>query len=73
MREKCQYLEFFRTVFSRMRTQYGEIIRISPRVQTEWGKYKPEKLQIRTLFGNGLMQQDFKSFILLETVLFLSS
>ena len=55
MREKCQYLEFFRPVFSRIRTQYGEIIRISLRIQTEWGKYRPEKLQIRTVFGNGLM------------------
>ena len=30
LREKCQYLEFFWSVFSRIRTEYGEILRISP-------------------------------------------
>ena len=28
LREKCRYLEFFWSVFSRMQTEYGEILRI---------------------------------------------
>ena len=30
MREKCPYSELFWSVFSRIRTEYGEILRISP-------------------------------------------
>ena len=30
LREKCPYLEFFWSVFSRSQTEYGEILRISP-------------------------------------------
>ena len=30
MRKKCPYSEFFFSVFSRIRTKYGEIVRISP-------------------------------------------
>ena len=30
LREKCPYLEFFLSVFSRIWTEYGEIFRISP-------------------------------------------
>ena len=30
MREKCPYSELFRSVFFRIRTEYGEILRISP-------------------------------------------
>ena len=30
LREKCPYSEFFWSVFSRIRTEYGEILRISP-------------------------------------------
>ena len=30
LREKCPYSEFFWSVFSRSRTKYGEILRISP-------------------------------------------
>ena len=44
--EKCPYSEFFWSVFSRIRTEYGEIRRISPNVE----KYGPDKLGIRTLF-----------------------
>ena len=63
MCEKCPNSEFFWPVFSRIRTEYGEIIRISPysgrmRENTPYlsvfslnvGKYLPEKLWIRTLF-----------------------
>ena len=30
LREKCQYLETFWSVFPRIRAEYGEILRISP-------------------------------------------
>ena len=30
LREKCQYLEIFWSVFPRIRAEYGEILRISP-------------------------------------------
>ena len=30
LREKCPYSEFFWSVFSRIPTEYGEILRISP-------------------------------------------
>ena len=30
MREKCLYLEFYRPIFSRIWTEYGEILSISP-------------------------------------------
>ena len=30
LREKCKYLEFFWSVFSRIWAEYGEILRISP-------------------------------------------
>ena len=30
MRKKCPYFELFWSVFSRIRTDYGEILRISP-------------------------------------------
>ena len=30
MREKCPYLELFWSLFSRIRIEYGEILRISP-------------------------------------------
>ena len=30
LRENCSYLEFFWSVFSRILTEYGEILRISP-------------------------------------------
>ena len=36
-REKCSYSVFFRSVFSRIRTEYGEIA-VSFRIQSECGK-----------------------------------
>ena len=50
LREKCLFSEFFWSVFSRIRTEYGEIIRISPysvRMQINTDK---KKLRIWTLF-----------------------
>ena len=38
LREKCPYLGLFWSVFSRIRTKYGETLRISSNV----GKYGPE-------------------------------
>ena len=45
LREKCPYLEFFWPVFSRIRTEYGEILRISSysvriRENTDQKKYE---------------------------------
>ena len=36
LRKKCPYLELFWSVFSRIRTEYGEIRTL--RIQSEWGK-----------------------------------
>ena len=49
--EKCPYLEPFWSVFSRIRTEYGETRSISLSVFS-WntGKYGPEKIRIRTFF-----------------------
>ena len=41
LHEKYQSLKFFRSVFSRIRTEYGKIRRYSVHV----GKYGPEKLR----------------------------
>ena len=49
LREKCPYLKFFWSVFSRIRTEYGEIRSISV-FSPNAGKYGPEKLRIWTLF-----------------------
>ena len=47
LREKCPYLQFFWFVFSRIRTEYGEILCI---IQSKNGKSISAKLRIRTLF-----------------------
>ena len=39
LREKCPYLELFWFIFSRIRTEYGEIHRISP-YSAEYGKMR---------------------------------
>ena len=39
LREKCPYSELFCFAFSRIRTEYGEILRIS-RIQSECGKMR---------------------------------
>ena len=36
MREECPYSEYFWSVFSRIRTEYGEIVRISPYSVQMW-------------------------------------
>ena len=48
LHEKCQYSEFFWSVFSRICTEYREILRISPhsvslRTQSECGKIRTKK------------------------------
>ena len=37
LREKCLYSRFFWSVFSRIRTEYGEILGISPYSVRLWG------------------------------------
>ena len=51
LREKCPWLEFFWSVFVRIRTKYGEILRISPYLVRMRQNTEPEKLRIRTLFA----------------------
>ena len=50
LREKCLYSEFFWSVFSRIRTEYGEIQSIGNAKCPNAGKYGPEKPRIRILF-----------------------
>ena len=43
LHEKCPYLEFFWSVLSRIRTEYGKILRIPLRIQSECGKIRSRK------------------------------
>ena len=61
LHEKCLYLEFFWSVFSRIRTEYGEILSMfvfSPNA----GKCGQEKFQIRTLFTQCLCLKKLSLF-----------
>ena len=42
--EKCPYSEFFWSVFSRIQTEYREM-RVSLRIQSEYGKIRTRKTQ----------------------------
>ena len=42
LREKCPNTKFFCSAFSHVRTGYGEIL-LSFNIQSECGKYRPEK------------------------------
>ena len=59
MRENCPYLEFFWSVFSRTRAEYGEVLRITPQsiFSLNTGKYGPEKLQIRKIFTQCMLRR----------------
>ena len=48
--EKCPNTEFFWSVFSRIRTEYGEIGSISPYSVRMWENMDQKKLRIWTLF-----------------------
>ena len=50
LREKCPYSEFFWSVFFRIWTEYGEATEYLSVFGPNAGKYRPEKLRIRTLF-----------------------
>ena len=52
-----QIRSFFWSVFSRTRTEYGEILRISPYSVQMRKKNGPEKLRISTLFRQYLYQK----------------
>ena len=43
LRKKCPYLEFFWSIFSRIRTEYGERYLVSLRIQSESGKIRTRK------------------------------
>ena len=42
-RKKCPYLEFFWSVFSRIRTEYGDLQSLYFRTQSEYGKIRIRK------------------------------
>ena len=50
LREKCLYSEFFWSVFSRIRTEYGEILRTSAYSVQMWENTDQKKLHTWTLF-----------------------
>ena len=50
LRKKCPYLELFWSVFSRIRTEYGEILSISPYSVQMWGNTDQKKPRIWTPF-----------------------
>ena len=50
LRKKCQYSEFFWSVFSRIWTEYGEIRSISSCSVRIWENTDQKKLRIWTLF-----------------------
>ena len=52
LRKKHPYSELFWSIFSRIRTDYGEVLRISPYsvFNPNTGKYGPEQLGMGTLF-----------------------
>ena len=69
LRGKCPYSEFFWSLFSRIRTEYGEIQSISV-FSPNAGKYRPEKLyeyehfsHSVTFFRNLFSPPKFNSFV----------
>ena len=42
LREKCPYSELFWSAFFRIRTEYGEILSVFLRIQSDAGKCGPE-------------------------------
>ena len=43
LREKCPHSEFFWSIFSRIRTEYGKILAVSFRIQSESGNIRTRK------------------------------
>ena len=64
-REKCPYSEFFWSVFSRIRTDYGEIQYLSVFTPNA-GKYGPEKPRIRLHFSRSEYIQDSNLIIVIR-------
>ena len=56
LHEKCPYSEFFWTVFSRSRTEYG----VSLRIQSYCGKIQPKK---NSQYEHVLRTDDFAHFL----------
>ena len=54
--KSVQTQSFFWSVFSRIRTEYGEILRISPYSVRMWENTGQKKLRIRTLFTQCFIQ-----------------
>ena len=55
LREKCPYLEFFLPIFSRIWTEYEQILRISP--YSVWLEIRTRKLRIRKLLRSVLQKK----------------
>ena len=67
LRENCPHSYFFWFVFSRIRTEYGEIhLVVSVRIQFECGKIRTRKLQIRTLFTHFQLINHIRRWCLLH-------
>ena len=57
---KCPHSELFWSVFSCIRTEYGEILRIASYSVGILGKCGPEELWIRTLFTQWSLPDNFQ-------------
>ena len=61
LRKKCPYSEFFLSPFSHIWTKYGELL-LNLHIQSKCRIKGPEKLQIRTLFTQGIKPEFEQSF-----------
>ena len=66
LREKCSNTEFFWSVFSRIRTEYGDLLRkslycVNLRIQSEYGKMRTRKNLVFGHFSNSAGKLDFVS------------
>ena len=52
-REKCPYSKLFWSAFSRIRTEYGEILRISPYSGRMWGNTDQNNFEYRHFLRSG--------------------
>ena len=62
--KRVQIQSFFWSVFSRIRTEYGEILRISPYSVRMWENKDQKKLRIWTVFTQWTLCQLFSSYFL---------
>ena len=65
--EKCPYLEFFWTIFSRVLTEYGEILRIPPHSFRMRKKTDQRNFKYRHFSRSVILQWERSRFTLLTT------